>query len=89
MHNRKQQEPRVLAQVSGDNDMANAYREGKDLYAIMASKIYRKPYEDCLEFYPEGTVITVDGKQVVCKKKEHTNKEGKKRRSDTKSVLLG
>ena len=84
-----QQEPRVLAQVSGDSEMISAYREGKDLYAIMASKIYKKSYEDCLEFYPEGTVLNIGGKQVVCKKKEHTNKEGKKRRSDTKSVLLG
>jgi len=89
VRNRLQQEPRVLAQISGDEEMINAYRSGKDLYAIMASKIYNKSYEDCLEFYPEGTEIIIDGKRVVCGKKEHTNKEGKKRRGDTKAVLLG
>lgn len=69
--------------------MINAYREGKDLYALMASKIYRTTYENCLEFYPEGTKIVVDGKEIICGHKEHTNKEGKRRRSDTKAVLLG
>lgn len=33
-------EPRVLSYVSGDEAMQEAYREGKDLYAIMGSKVY-------------------------------------------------
>ena len=66
-------EPRVLAFLSGDESMINAYREGKDLYAIMGSQVYQLPYEDCREFYPDGTV----------------NAEGKHRRTTMKSVLLG
>ena len=68
-----QQEPRLLAHCSGDHEMKQAYIDGKDLYALMASKIYKKPYEECKEFYPDGTL----------------NKEGKARRSATKAVLLG
>lgn len=66
-------EPRVLAFLSGDESMINAYKEGKDLYAIMGSQVYQLPYEDCREFYPDGTV----------------NAEGKHRRMTMKSVLLG
>lgn len=84
-----QQEIRVLAHCSGDEEMINAYKNNKDLYAIMAAKVYNKPYEDCLEFYPEGTKIIIDGKEVICGKKEHTNKEGKARRSACKSLVLG
>ena len=66
-------EPRVLAFLSGDESMINAYKERKDLYAIMGSQVYQLPYEDCREFYPDGTV----------------NAEGKHRRTTMKSVLLG
>lgn len=66
-------EPRVLAYMSGDESMIGAYKQGKDLYAIMGSQVYGLPYEDCREFYPDGTV----------------NPEGKHRRTTMKSVLLG
>lgn len=66
-------EPRVLSYISGDEAMQDAYKEGKDLYAIMGSKVYGVPYEECREFYPDGTV----------------NPEGKHRRTTMKSVLLG
>ena len=66
-------EPRVTASISGDEDMINAYKENKDLYAIMGSKVYGVPYEECMEFYPDGSV----------------NPEGKLRRTTMKSVLLG
>lgn len=66
-------EPRVLAFISGDEAMMDAYKEGKDLYAIMGSKVYGLPYEDCREFHPDGSV----------------NPEGKERRTTMKSVLLG
>ena len=52
---------------------------GKDLYATMASDIYKMPYEDCMEFY-----LDENGKKT-----DKTNPEGKKRRSATKSILLG
>ena len=52
---------------------------GKDLYATMASEIYKLPYADCMEFY-----LDENGKKT-----DKTNPEGKKRRSATKSILLG
>jgi len=43
------------------------------LYSEIASKAFNKPYEECREFRPDGT----------------TNKEGKARRSQAKTILLG
>ena len=71
-----QQEPKCLAALcrkAGDNQMYNSFMQGKDLYSEIASKAFNKPYEDCKEFRPDGT----------------TNKEGKERRTQAKSVLLG
>lgn len=68
-----QQEPRCLAHMSQDEHMIQAYLDGKDLYATIASKIYKMPYDECKEFRADGTV----------------NPEGKKRRSSVKPVLLG
>ena len=68
------QEPRLTAFMSQDENMLNAYKEGKDLYAVIASLSFGKPYEECLEFNP----IT-HAKQV----------EGKERRSQAKTILLG
>lgn len=45
--------------------MRQAYLEGKDLYCVIASNIYNNKYEDNLEHYPEGTVLELDGKQIV------------------------
>lgn len=83
------QEPRLTAYYSQDENMLQAYREGKDLYSVIASISFGVPYEDCLEFYPEGTKIVIDGKEIVCGKKTHQNKDGKERRSQAKSILLG
>ena len=47
----KQQEPRCLASLADDAKMQEAYATGKDLYATMASEIYKMPYADCMEFY--------------------------------------
>ena len=73
-----QQEPRTLASLADDQKMINAYLSGRDLYATMASEIYKMPYEDCMEFY-----LDENGKKT-----DKTNPEGKKRRSATKSILL-
>lgn len=54
--------------------MINAYKQGKDLYAVVASKVYNNNYEDNLEFNPITNKIQPDGKQ---------------RRTSVKSVLLG
>ena len=67
------QEPRLTAQMCGDESMIQAYRDGKDLYAHIASIAFNKPYEECLEFRPDGS----------------TSIEGKERRSQAKSILLG
>lgn len=53
--------------------MINAYKEGKDQYANIASKVYHNNYEDNLEHYPDGSIF----------------EDGKKRRSSVKGLLLG
>ena len=67
------QEPRLLATYSQDRSMIDAYNEGKDLYAVIAQKVYKNNYEDNLEHYPDGRDYP----------------EGKARRSNCKSLLLG
>lgn len=47
---RLQQEPRILSQFSQDENMINAYKHGKDLYATIASGVFHNKYEDNLEF---------------------------------------
>ena len=74
-----QQEPRTLCHMAQDEKMIQAYKTGKDLYATMASDIYKMPYEDCMEFY-----LDENGKKT-----DRVNKEGKTRRTRTKSILLG
>ena len=69
-----QQEPRLLSHYSQDANMINAYKEGKDLYAMIASKVYKNNYEDNLEFNPITKKIQPDGKH---------------RRTSVKSLLLG
>lgn len=69
-----QQEPRLLSHYSQDENMINAYKENKDLYAMIASRVYHNNYEDNLEFNPITHAIQPDGKQ---------------RRSSVKSLMLG
>ena len=59
--------------MDGDSQMYDTFMQGKDLYSEIASKSFNKPYEDCLEFNADGS----------------TNAEGKERRSQAKSILLG
>lgn len=68
-----QQEPRLLSNYSQDDNMINAYKEGKDLYATIASGVYNNTYWDNMEQHEDGT----------------PNPEGKKRRGSVKSLLLG
>jgi DNA polymerase-1 len=68
-----QQEPRVLAHLSQDEGMINAYATGLDLYCWMASEVYQVPYDECKEFRPDGS----------------KNPEGGKRRDSVKSIVLG
>jgi DNA polymerase-1 len=68
-----QQEPRMLSNYSGDEDMIQAYKDGKDLYATIASSVYKNDYWDNMEYRQDGT----------------SNPEGKKRRNACKTLLLG
>lgn len=53
--------------------MIQAYKDGKDLYATIASSVYKNDYWDNMEHHQDGS----------------PNPEGKKRRSNCKSLLLG
>lgn len=79
----------MTAFMTQDLGMIQAYKEGKDLYSVVASNMYDNKYEDNLEFYPAGTEIEFEGNKVVCGNKTHLNKEGKARRQSAKSVLIG
>ena len=83
------QEPRLVAHYSQDENMIKAYLEGKDLYSVIASESFNVPYEDCLEFFPEGTSILFEGQQIITGYKTHQNKYGKERRTQAKAILLG
>lgn len=67
------QEPRLLATYSQDQSMLDAYYQGKDLYAVIAQKVYNNKYEDNLEHHADGSDYP----------------DGKARRSNCKSLLLG
>lgn len=56
-----------------DEGMIESFKQGKDFYAEIASVAFGYPYEECLEFRPDGT----------------TNPDGKERRAQAKSILLG
>lgn len=68
-----QQEVRLFAAMTEDENMIQAYRDNKDIYALVASMVYHNNYEDNLEHYPDGSI----------------NIEGRDRRSKTKSLVLG
>lgn len=53
--------------------MITAYKENKDLYATIASGVYKNDYWDNMEHHQDGS----------------PNPDGKKRRSNCKSLLLG
>ena len=74
--------------MAADENMIQAYKDGKDLYCVIASKVFNNKYEDNLEFYPENTEIELDGKKIICGHKTHLNKAGKERRSLSKMILL-
>lgn len=71
-----QQEPKCLAALcrkAGDSQMYDTFMADKDLYSEIASKAFNVPYEECKEFDSSGK----------------TNKKGKERRTQAKSILLG
>lgn len=68
-----QQEPRILAHFSQDQDLIATYNAGKDLYATAATKTFNKTYWECMEQWEDGT----------------ENPNGKKLRGMMKNILLG
>lgn len=69
-----QQEPKLTAFISADKAMCDAFKNGKDIYATIASLAFNYPYEECMEFNP------ITGANQP---------EGKERRSQAKSIVLG
>ena len=59
--------------IADEKTMQEAYRNEKDLYATIASKVYHNNYEDNLEHHADGTDFP----------------DGKKRRKKCKQLLLG
>lgn len=82
------QELRLATFISQDKTLLDAYAHNKDAYAIIASQVFSCPYEDCLEFYPAGQKLNIDGKEVIAGNKTHLNPEGKARRSIGKVIVL-
>lgn len=85
---RSGQELRLAAFLSQDKTLLDAYVHNKDAYAIIASQVFNVPYEECLEFYPAGTELEIDGKKVIAGNKTHLNVDGKARRSVGKTMVL-
>lgn len=67
------QEPTIAADLSRDEKFIADIKAGRDPYSSIASIAFQKPYEDCLEFYSDGS----------------KNPEGKERRSAAKNIFLG
>jgi len=73
------QEPRLMAHMSKDKKMIDAYIKGKDLYSEIAAISYNLTYEECLEFYLDE----------AGNKTDKVNSDGKKRRTVAKAIVLG
>lgn len=94
-----QQEPKVMTQMCGDKGMLQAYIEGKDLYAQIASVAFNQPYKECLEKFPKGTKIKQlnnkwyysedDSYDKIADGEHDIYDDGKERRTPAKSILLG
>ena len=70
----KQQEPKLTAFVGNIKEMIDGFTKGQDAYAMIASVAFEMPYEKCLEFHPQT---------------HEYQPEGKARRTEAKSILLG
>jgi DNA polymerase I-like protein with 3'-5' exonuclease and polymerase domains len=64
------QEPRITASLSKDPKMIQAYKDGLDLYSMIAAVAYNTTYEECLEkrngeLYLEGKERRTSAKSIV------------------------
>lgn len=48
------QEVRIIASLSGEKILLDAFKEGRDAYATLASEFFGLPYEDCYKL-PDGS----------------------------------
>ena len=79
------QEPKITGYMAQDKEMLKAFRDKKDIYAIISASAFQNKYEDNLEWYPEG-FVTEDGH--ICGKNDRINEEGKERRKIGKTIFL-
>ena len=75
----KQQEPKITADLSNDEQFIKDCASGKDAYSTIAAIAFKQPYEECMEFY-----LDENGNKT-----NQVNKAGKERRSLAKVILLG
>lgn len=68
-----QQEPRILTHMCQDEKLIETYNSNRDLYAFIASSIFKRDYWECRETHKDGT----------------PNEEGKRIRKQAKSIVLG
>ena len=68
-----QQEPRLLTHMCKDPKLIETYNNKKDLYATIASMVFKKDYWECMERWEDGT----------------PNPTGKGIRSKAKGIVLG
>lgn len=59
--------------------MIESFKKNRDIYATVAGLSFNRPYEDCLEFY-----VDENGNKT-----DQVNREGKERRTNAKSIVLG
>ena len=94
-----QQEVKGMAQMCGDEGMIEAFRQGKDFYAEIASVAFNLPYNECLEHFPKGSYIkqysgkwhygTESDYDKIADGEKDEYADGKERRAQAKSILLG
>jgi hypothetical protein len=74
-----QQEPKLLSFVAQDRNMIDAFKHNRDIYSTIAALSFNKTYEECSEFYFDENGNKTD----------QVNREGKERRTQSKSIVLG
>lgn len=74
-----QQEPKILAFCSADENMIDAFKHNRDIYSTIAALSFNRTYEECSEYYFDENGNKTD----------QVNREGKERRSQAKSIVLG
>ena len=62
---------KVLEFYCQDEYIKQCHEEGKDIYAAFAAKIFRVPYEVCLEYkdgvpYTNGKIRRATAKTILC-----------------------